>query len=184
MPIEVLFIHSAGVQDGDEGSAPFVRNLREALGADYSVKAPLMPSPDDPSYEPWRREILKHLAAGPPPTILIGHSLGGSVLLKLLSEQAPPLRARGLFVVAAPFWRDQDWDVSQFVLRDDVARHLPEELPIHFYQSEDDDVVPVKHLARYAEALPQARITRVARGGHVFAEGLPELVRDIRAVAT
>lgn len=183
MVIDVLFVHSAGSQQGDEGSAPFVRYLRDALGDAFRLASPAMPSPDDPAYLAWQRELTKRLDSTPTPLLLVGHSLGASVLLKHLSEDDRPVAARGLFLVATPYWGQQDWDASQFALRDDFADFLPDTLAIHFYQSEDDDVVPMEHLARYAAQVPQATFTRVAQGGHVFREGLDVLVRDMQSVA-
>lgn len=183
MPIDVLFIHSAGMQDGEQGSAPLLWQLRTALGPDVRIASPAMPSPDDPSSEAWRREIAKRMAAAPPPTALVGHSLGASMLLKHLSEDDGRVDAVGLFLVATPFWRRQDEDTREFALREGFARSLPDTLAIHFYHGEDDDVVPIEHLARYAAAVPQATFTRVPHGGHVFRDGLDVLVRDLRALA-
>jgi len=43
MTLDVLFIHSAGPQSGDEGSAPLVEYLRHNLGPHFNVSAHLMP---------------------------------------------------------------------------------------------------------------------------------------------
>lgn len=184
MPIEVLFIHSAGAQDGDEGSAPFVRYLSHELGSNYRVTSPTMPLPDAPTYKNWERELAKRLSAHPPPKILVGHSLGGSVLLKYLSEHNQAIQAASLFVVAAPYWGSQDWEVEEFVLREGFPRYLPSELNICFYQSQNDEVVPIEHLSHYAKAIPNAKVRSVQHGGHTFKDGLQALVDDIRALST
>ena len=180
MPIDVLFIHSAGSQSGEQGSAPLVKNLRRSLGAAYSVTCPAMPAPTRPSYERWKLKLEKLLPAGKSPPILVGHSLGGSVLLKYLSEQKRQVDAAGLFVVAAPYWGSE---MEEFVLRDGFARSLPAGLKIYLYQSRDDEVVDIKHLSRYSAAIPQATTRMLDRGGHTFKNGLPELVEDIRALS-
>jgi predicted alpha/beta hydrolase family esterase len=182
MPIDVLFIHSAGAQSGEQGSTPFVRQLRRALGPGYRVTCPTMPLPEAPSYARWHRELEKRLAGGRRYPVLVGHSLGGSVLLKHLSEQDGTCAATSLHVVAAPYWGSADWQVDEFQLRDGFARHLPSPLQVHLYQSEDDEVVAIDHLARYAQALPAAKVVKLGQGGHTFPHGLPELARDIQAM--
>lgn len=182
MTIDVLFIHSAGPQSGDEGSAPFVKHLRHSLGSNFNVSAPIMPLPDDPAYERWRNKLRELLQQKSPP-ILIGHSLGGSVLLKYISEENPTLSAAGLFLVATPFWGAQDWNADEFVLRKNVADFLPATLTVYLYQSRDDDVVSMEHLSHYSNAIPQAIAKTLDRGGHTFNNGLPCLVEDIQRLA-
>lgn len=180
MAIDVLFIHSAGLQKGEQGSAPFVEYLGRDLGSAYNINFPIMPAPSKPDYSRWKREIKKLLYNGSSPQILIGHSLGGSVLLKYLSAQEHKTSALGLFIVASPFWGADDWNVEEFVLRKDFAQQLPKSLKIFLYQSQDDEVVPIDHLRRYQDAIPQAMVRKLAIGGHTFKNGLPELVVDIQ----
>ncbi|PUA29250.1 MAG: hypothetical protein B0W54_01210 [Cellvibrio sp. 79] len=182
MTIDVLFIHSAGSQFGDDGSAPFVKKLRASLGQNFNVNAPLMPLPDDPSYDRWRNK-LKELLQHKSPPVLIGHSLGGSVLLKYISEEQPAISSVGLFLVATPFWGDENWNSDEFVLRENVANFLPDTLNIFLYQSRDDDVVSIDHLTRYSSAIPRAAVNELDGGGHVFKNGLPCLVEDIQRLA-
>ena len=52
---EILFIHSAGPQGHHEGSDYLVRYLIEALGPGYHVSHPVMPDPENPHYNDWRR---------------------------------------------------------------------------------------------------------------------------------
>ena len=180
MPIDVLFIHSAGSQSGGQGSSPFLNHLRDGLGSSYKVNAPKMPAPTTPSYERWKEELQKHLSSNKHPCILIGHSLGGSVLLKYLSEQSPDIHLDGIFIVAAPYWGSKDWQVEEFILRKNFAKAFPKDLRIFLYQSCDDEVAPVSHLTLYSDAIPEARIRRLDGGGHAFKSGLFELIQDIR----
>ncbi|HET7535352.1 MAG TPA: alpha/beta fold hydrolase [Candidatus Didemnitutus sp.] len=179
MPTEILFVHSAGPQSGVQGSAPFLKHLRRDLGADYAVSAPKMPAPTKPSYQSWKRKIAKLLSHENAPSILVGHSLGGSVLLKYIAEERPDVRARGLFIVSSPYWGSNNPD---FVLAEGFAQSLPKKLKIYFYQSRDDEVINLDHLARYRKAVPRATVRTIASGGHTFKAGLPELVTDIRTL--
>ena len=183
MSIDVLFIHSAGSQSGEHGSAPFVKHLRQSLGSGYRVKCPAMPAPTKPSYEHWKLELERLLPRDKSSPILVGHSLGGSVLLKYMSEHTPKIRAAGLFIVAAPYWGSADWKVNEFALHESFARSLPNALKIYLYQSRDDEVVDIEHLSRYSKAIPQATVRILDGGGHTFEDGLLELAEDIQALA-
>lgn len=182
MAVDVLFIHSAGPQSGEQGSAPLLRHLRRGLGARFRVHAPTMPLPDSPSYDRWQAELETRLPPDRSPRFLVGHSLGASVLLKYLSEQDRSAWPAGLFLVATPWWGDQGWDAREFTLRDGFEKALPETLRIHLYQARNDEVVAFDHVSRYAEALPRATVHALDGGGHTFPDGLPDLVRDIGAL--
>src|SRR5688572_28525634 len=154
---QILFIHSAGVQGPHEGSGDLVAHLREALGAEYEVLYPIMPNPESPAYEPWKVQLEKELAALEGEVILIGHSLGGSVLLKYLSEEKYGKPIAGIFLIASPYWGgDEGGQVDEFALREDFAPKLPPIRQIFLYHSRDDEEVPFAHLALYAKTLPQA----------------------------
>ena len=180
---QVLLIHSAGSQQRGQGSAALLKHLRNDLGADYKVTCPPMPRPSKPSYEKWKLGLRTQLHAASESLILIGHSLGGSVLLKYLSEENFTIGAVGLFVVAAPYWGTEDWQVAEFELRKDFSKHLPLSLRMFLYQSRDDEVVPAAHLSLYARAIPKATVRMVDGQGHEFKNGLPELIEDIRRVS-
>src|SRR6266545_3167078 len=122
MSIDVLFIHGSGPQSGEQGSAPFARHLRQNLGSAFRVMCPAMPAPTKPSHERWKLKLEILLPSEKSPPILVGHSLGGSVLLKYISEHKPKVVAAGLFVVAAPYWGSAGWKVEEFVLRQSFAR--------------------------------------------------------------
>jgi hypothetical protein len=113
--------------------------------------------------------------------LLIGHSLGGSVLLKYLAEGTDPRPIAGLFLVAVPCWGKRDWEL-EYTLPEDFASHLPPISQIFMYHSRHDEVVPFSHLRRYQEQLPQATIRELDGKEHSFTRGLPELVRDLKSL--
>ncbi|RZA06745.1 MAG: serine hydrolase family protein [Moraxellaceae bacterium] len=183
MAINLLFIHSAGAQSGQQGSSPFLKHLRNDLGSDFVIKSPKMPVPTKPSYERWREELDQQFGGDSPPKIVVGHSLGGSVLLKYLSEQTSVSQMVGVFIIAAPWWGAKDWMVEEFMLDKNIAQTLPKHLAIYFYHARNDDVASIQHLTLYANAIPKASVTELKAGGHLFKTGLPELVQDIKALS-
>jgi predicted alpha/beta hydrolase family esterase len=178
---QVFFLHSAGSQGKGEGSDRFAGLLEQGLGSGYEVRRPIMPEPDNPSFLRWRGPVERELCALDDGALLIGHSLGGSVLLKVLSEARDFPRIAGLFLVAVPFWGAGGWDVEEFVLGDDFAKRLPEIPRVVLYHSRDDDSVPFAHLDRYARALPLATVRPLDGFGHLFEAPCAELLTDIQA---
>lgn len=183
MKKQILFIHSARAQGPHEGSDDLVAHLQDALGAEYEVLYPKMPDLENPEYEPWKKQLEKELAALDDEVILVGHSLGSSVLLKYLSEKKYKKPIAGIFLIASPYWGgDEDWQVDEYTLREDFASKLPRIRRIFLYHSRDDEIVPFAHLALYAQALPQATVRELDGYGHVFNKKFPELVDDIKSL--
>ena len=182
MKITVLFVHSAGPQSLYEGSGGLVASLRKSLGEQYDVLCPAMPDPENPRYGQWRDQLKKEFALLKQETILIGHSLGASVLLKYLSEEKYNVSVTGLFLVAAPFWGNKEWAFDEFVLQRDFSSKL-ENIPFVFlYHSRHDEWVPFSHVTQYAERLPKATVSVLEGDEHEFLEGLPQLITDIKKV--
>jgi len=173
---EVLFVHGGAVYEEDRKLAA---SLRDALGAAYEVRYPEMPDEDAPEYGAWRDCIAEELTALGSGVILVGHSLGASVLFKYLSEEDSKAPVGGLFLVAAPFWGAEDWEVDEYTPREDFAAWLPERLPIFFYHGRDDEIVPFEHLSLYAEKLPWATFRELDGGGHQLGNDLSGVARDI-----
>jgi predicted alpha/beta hydrolase family esterase len=139
-----------------------------------------MPEEDSPEYEAWKNQIAKELTALDGRVILVGHSLGGSILLKYLSEEKLGKLVAGIFLIAPPYWGAEDWQVSEYELEENFASKLPKELPMIFYHSRDDEWVPFEHLMLYKEKLPQATIHEFDGRGHQFNNDLSEVARDIK----
>jgi uncharacterized protein len=180
MTKHILFIHAAGDKRHPLGSGKLIAYLQDQLGSDYQVLAPDMPNPDHPRYLAWRNQIEQELAALDDDLLLIGHSLGGSILLKYLAEGTYRKHIAALFLVAVPFWGKEDWEVDEFILPEDFATQLPRIGHIFLYHSRHDEEVPFSHLEHYQEKLPQANVRVVEGNEHSFLTGLPELVRDLK----
>jgi serine hydrolase len=175
---QVLFIHGGG-EGAYEEDGRLAMSLGGALGAAYGVRCPKMPDEDSPEYGAWRDRISEELAAMDDEVFLVGHSLGGSILLKYLCEEETARPPLGLFLVAAPFWGAADWGVGEYALPEDFASKLPPELPVFLYHGRDDEVVPFEHLALYADKLPQATVRGLDGRGHQLDEDLSEIAQEI-----
>jgi predicted alpha/beta hydrolase family esterase len=181
MTKQILFIHGAGNQHHPAGSGKLVASLRQQLGSDYHVLAPDMPDPDHPAYQSWRDQIEQELDKLDAHVLLIGHSFGGSVLLKYLAEGTYRRPIAGLFLVAAPYWGERDWEL-EYRLPDDFASRLSPIRQLFLYHSRHDEIVPLSHLWRYQGQLPRVTVRVLEGKEHSFTQGLPLLAQDIQAI--
>ena len=183
MKKRVLFIHGAGQGAYDEDRR-LAASLQRALGAAYDVQCPQMPDEENAPYQAWKAEIETRLSALKGGVILVGHSVGASVLLKWLSQRRSAYPIAGLFLIAAPYWGgDAGWrydGYEELELPRDMSARLSGTWPIVFYHSRDDDVVPFDHLALYAATLPRATTRAFDARGHQFTNGLADVAEDIK----
>src|SRR5690625_4458642 len=113
-----------------------------------------MPNPENPEYKLWKVQLEKEFAALDGEVLLIGHSLGGSVLLKYLSEKTINCTISGLFMIAAPYrGKDDDWQANAYILQKDFTTKLPQISHIFLYHSRHNEVVPSQHLQYYKQKL-------------------------------
>lgn len=179
----VLFIHSAGTQGGKQGSSGFLAILEKALGPGYSIRHPDMPKPEKPEYKDWKVLIGKELSKLETGSILIGHSLGGSVLLKYLAEEQCARTFSALFMVAAPYWGLPRWNRDDFILERGFSRKVTQVRKIFIFHAKDDKVVSHEHIERYGKTIPHATLREVTGQGHGFDSGeCPALLADIRSL--
>lgn len=177
----IFFAHCARRQDGPgQGSYDLVQSLRKELADQFDVLYPIIKNPEAPSYENWSVMLAGEFSKLQSPVILVGHSIGGSVLLKYLAEHPVNIKVSGLFLVATPYW---DLDVEEFMLPEDFKKKLSHLSPIYLYHGTGDTIVPFQHLDSYRNAFKRAWVRELATDDHMFANGLPELVEDIKRLA-
>lgn len=177
---DVLFVQGAGEGVHVAWDSRLVASLRGELGPHYDVRYPRMPDEADPTLATWGPVLERQLAALGPGAVVVGHSVGGTMLLQVLvhAVRVPELGAVAL--IAAPFIGPGGWPSDEMEATADLAARLPAEVPVFVYHGEDDAVVPVAHAARYAEALPRARVRRLAGRDHQLNDELAEVAHDIR----
>ncbi|CCH52969.1 hypothetical protein BN8_02019 [Fibrisoma limi BUZ 3] len=174
----VLFIQGGGGREDYTADAKLVASLQAGLGDAFVVHYPLLADEPEPDFG-RQKQIGQQVSLIKDEIILVGHSLGASMLLKYLSESQPPQRVIGAFLLATPFWSgDEDWKQG-LKLHDDFASKLPKHVPIFLYHAQDDEEVSFNNLALYAQHLPQATLHSIPKGGHQFDNDLWVVARDI-----
>ncbi len=176
----VLFVQGAGEAVHDEWDNKLVESLRRELGPDYEVRYPVMPNEADPQFAAWRVALEREIAALPAGAIIVGHSIGGTILVNVLAERAPAVELGAIALVAAPFVGHGGWKSDDIEPPSDLAARLPAGVPVFLYHGDKDTSAPVAHVALYAAAIPHAHVRRLAGRDHQLDNDLSEVASDIR----
>jgi len=175
---QVLFIQGGGANVHDQWDNKLVESLRQELGSDFEVRYPRMPKEEDPHYAPWKGAIEKELEALNDGAILIGHSIGGAILVNVLAELSVKPQFGAIILISAPFVGEGGWSIDEMQSSNHLGERLPKNAPIHVFHGLGDDEVPPQHADLYERAIPQAMVHRVADRDHQFNNDL----RDVAAV--
>jgi predicted alpha/beta hydrolase family esterase len=143
-----------------------------------------MPNEDDPSYAAWKKALEKELAALDSGAILVGHSIGGTILVNTLAEQSSKVEYGAILLIAAPFVGAGGWPAGELSTPRDLGARLPSGVPIFLYHGLEDETAPPAHVELYARAVPQARVHRLADRDHQLNNDLREVAAAIRSLET
>lgn len=177
---QVLFVQGAGEGVHDQWDNKLVRSLERELGPRYSVRYPRMPQEAEPDYAVWKDALLNEFAELESGAVLIGHSIGGTILMHMLAEQHLRITLAALFLIAAPFIGEGGWHSDDI---HPLAERLPAGMPVFLYHGTADDTVPLAHLRLYANALADATVRALAQRDHQLNDDLSEVASDIRSIA-
>jgi predicted alpha/beta hydrolase family esterase len=147
------------IQGGGEGAHAedklLADSLTRALGPNYDVRYPRMPDEPNPSVEVWGQKISSELSEISGKVILVAHSVGGSILLQYLSDEKFGNSIGGLFVLAAPTWDDNQWNLDDLKLPSKIAEKLALIPRIYFYHCRDDEIDEASYLRRCRSSVRQ-----------------------------
>ncbi|RRB12957.1 alpha/beta hydrolase [Larkinella knui] len=178
----LLFIQGGGSAEDYEADKKLVESLQSTLSGAYEVHYPSLPNESAPDLGRIR-QIGDAISRIDGELILVGHSLGASMLLKYVSENEIRKKITGIFLLATPFWSgDEAWKEG-FKLKENFADQLPGDVPVFLYHCRDDQEVPLAHLTRYREKLPRATFRELASGGHQLNNDLTMVAKDILSLA-
>jgi predicted alpha/beta hydrolase family esterase len=177
---QILFVQGGGEGVHDQWDNHLVDSLGGELGSAYEIRYPVMPDEADPKYAVWKPVLQKELAALDPWAVVVGHSVGGTILIHVLAESTPPSKLSAICLISAPFIGTGGWQTDEIEPRPDLADRLPRDVPIFLYHGRDDDTVPFAHVELYARMMPRAHVRRLAGRDHQLGNRLPEVAIDIR----
>ncbi len=181
MTTQVLFIQGGGEDVHDEWDHRIVESLERELGRDYAVRYPRMPHEADPTYAAWKVALERQFDRLDDGAILVGHSIGGTILIRTLADEPSRLTFAGIFLIAAPFVGHGGWPSEDLEpLSDDLGARLPERTPVYLYHGSHDETAPFAHVDLYARAIPHAVVRRLSGRDHQLNNDMSEVAADIR----
>jgi predicted alpha/beta hydrolase family esterase len=178
---QILFIQGGGAGAHDEWDDKLVDSLRRGLGDKRQVRYPRMPDEDDPSYGRWVEAIRREMAGLDDGAVVVGHSVGGTLLINALAEQAPERKLGAIVLIAAPFVGAGGWPSDEFELPSDLGARLPQGVPVHVFHGLEDETAPPSHAHLYASAIPQAQLHLLAGRDHQLNNDLADVAKVISA---
>ncbi|MFG3604709.1 alpha/beta fold hydrolase [Micromonospora chersina] len=176
---QILFIQGGGAGTHDEWDDKLCDSLRQELGDGYEVRYPRMPDEDDPSYARWSAAIRREMTALDGGAVVVGHSVGATILVNALTERPPEQEIRAIVLVAAPFVGAGGWPGDEFELPHDLGARLPQGVPVHVFHGLQDEIAPPSHADLYARAIPQAQLHLLPGRDHQLNNDLSEVAKTI-----
>jgi len=157
--------------------------LAEKLGEDFEVISPKMPNSMNAKYKEWKIMFEKYFPILNDNLIIVGHSLGGTFLVKYLSENDFPKEILATFLVS-PCYDDigTDYSLCDFALSQSLEKLKEQGGKIFLIHSKDDKIVPFKDFEKYKKDLPEAETMIFEDRGHFDQSEFPEIVEKIREV--
>jgi pimeloyl-ACP methyl ester carboxylesterase len=176
---QILFIQGAGAGVHDEWDDKLCDDLRRRLGDGHNVRYPRMPAEDDPSYATWSAAIRREVASLGNGATVVGHSVGGTIMIHAIAEQPPEQKLAAIVLIAAPFVGEGGWSGDEFPLPGDLGASLPEDVRVHVFHGLDDQTALPSHADLYARAIPQAQVHRLPGRDHQLNNDLGEVAKAI-----
>jgi predicted alpha/beta hydrolase family esterase len=180
MKRQVLFIQGGGKGVHDEWDNELVASLGRELGPGYEIRYPRMPDEDKPDYAAWKTALERELASLQDGAILVGHSIGATILIHALGERRPQQELGAIVLIAAPFVGEGGWPADGLEPLDDVGARLPDDVPIHVVHGLADETAPPSHAALYRRAIPRAVVHLLPDRDHQLNNDLGEVAAAIK----
>jgi predicted alpha/beta hydrolase family esterase len=149
--------------------------LAEKTSKRFDFLMPRMPNSQMAKYYEWKiwfQRVVPFIKDDP---IFIGYSLGAIFLVKFLSENKFNKKISKLILVGAP--HHKTIGLGDFILKKPIKEIENMCKEIHFFHSEDDNIVPISELSFYQKDWPKAKIHIFKNRGHFFDQNFPEIVK-------
>lgn len=178
---QILFIQGAGAGAHDQWDDRLVASLRREFGDSYEVRYPRMPDEDDPSYVAWSAAIRCEVAGLDDGAVVIGHSVGGTLLVQALVDD-PQQNLEGIVLIGAPFVGAGGWPGEEFAFSGDLGLRLPQGAWVQVFHGFDDETVPPSHARLYAQVIRQAQLHLLPGRDHQLNDDLRDVVDVLKAL--
>lgn len=158
--------------------------VKAGLDSEYEFFAPTMPCREYADYDAWKIMFEKTFPyLNKEDLVLIGWSMGAIFLLRYLSENELPYRAKQVHIVA-PSISDEGVENNEKIGNfqpqlDKLPRIQSQVEEIFLYHSKDDHICPFVHSQKIFEVLPEINFSIFEQRGHFYHNAFPELFANI-----
>ncbi len=159
------------------------RSLGDKLSNNFEFIRPTMPNKYNAKYTEWKIWFEKVLNYAKDNFILIGHSLGGTFLIKYLSENEIDKKIERLFLVSSALndSKSGEYQLDTFAINKSLVASLTQKADeIVLIHSKNDTVVPFEDFEELTQLLPDANTMIFNDRGHFLQNEFPELVEYIK----
>jgi pimeloyl-ACP methyl ester carboxylesterase len=131
-------------------------------------------------HDEWDVHLVESLRRALGPSYTVRYPRMPDEAEPTMATWQPAFALSAIVLISAPFIGEGGWDSEEIAPRPDFGERLGTIAPVLLYHGEEDDVVPVAHVERYAMAIPKARVRRLGGRDHQLNNDLSEVARDIR----
>ncbi len=170
----------------EENWFPWLKQKLEDSG--YKTIVPQFPTPENQTLENWFKVFEKYIDSYTPETILIGHSLGGAFLLRVLEKY--DIKIKSAHLVSAPIGilPIKNYDGDKLFIKDpfdwERIRNNAEKFTI--FHSDNDPYVCLENGKELAKNL-KTELTFIPNAGHFNKKAgytkFEELYQSIKNIA-
>lgn len=154
------------------------------LGKNYDVIVPDMPSKDNAKYDQWKVWFERYFDLLEDNVILVGESLGGTFLIKYLSENKVPFKIRSLVLVAAGFDVAVGYSFGDFLVEPKNTENFSEKIDnLALFYSDNDPFVPLGEVEKVASLKDGCHKEVLHDRGHFSVSVIPELIQYMKEIS-
>lgn len=175
--MNILILHKFGGSPNDLWY-PWVKEQLESAG--HSVLIPQLPNPSEPKLAQWLK-AAKDAYKSFNPDIIIGHSLGGALALKLAQEVGQEGKIKKIILVAPPVHAKEGEKLHRTeFFEEPIKWEILKSLAIKYtvFHSIDDPSVPADHAQIVRDKL-EANYKLFFDRGHFLQQDFPELIEAV-----
>lgn len=171
---DVIVIHGYK-GDGSSVWIPWLSEKLEKRG--YNVIHPDMPNSSDPILSEWIAEFEKILGKLKNEIIVVGHSLGGSLILHMLENEMWTHKLKRAIILGAPVYSAKAPDFFRSGFKWNDIRKNASKLTAVW--SKDDDRVGEENINTIEKELSMAEVVRLDDLGHFMSPEFDWLLQKI-----
>lgn len=175
----VVLLHGYA-ETPDRAWFPWLHRRLEESG--MRVWSPALPAPLRPDFRKWIKAVAGRARTWTPETVVIGHSLGAVLALRLLQTTVKE-RVRAVILAGAPFASTLNIKALTQFFEHPVDWHRVRDMAETFVviHAKNDPLVPFDHALRYREALG-AELVLAEAGGHYTGKTAPIIAKAVKAL--